>query len=264
MVAEAVDPLEFVLERAAERFDFDSPEGARQAARRVLEVLARVPRTNRAGLDLKVAKALDTLGRRLGLPVADLKRQLRQLRRPLPSGATPTGEPGAAPSVSESMGQTIHISDLDPLDRELVQVVLNEPAAVAALARRVPAGSLKDAPLRAILQTCYDLQGEGLDPSFDRVAFRLSAAERALAAGLLLPAEPAPLTERARPASWPARLAGVLNRLEARAYQERLRDLQAALAESDPTGLPDEHRALRAEYFRLLTQRPDPKAYTAS
>ena len=65
---------------------------------------------------------------------------------------------------------------------------------VGRLITRVMVASLSDAPLRAILQTSYDLHGEGSLPTFDRVTSRLDdPALRALAAGLLLPIEAAPL-----------------------------------------------------------------------
>ena len=80
MVEKAVDPLTFAIDRAEARFDFASVEEARQAAELVLGVLARVPSRTGGGLDLKVAKALDTLSRKLSMPVHDLKRRLGQLR----------------------------------------------------------------------------------------------------------------------------------------------------------------------------------------
>ena len=59
-------------------------EGSRQAAEYVLAVFARVPenRGTGAGLDLKLAKGLDTLSRKLSIPVADLKKRLAKLRQP--------------------------------------------------------------------------------------------------------------------------------------------------------------------------------------
>jgi DNA primase len=262
LVDRAVDPLSFAIGRAAARFDFGSPEQARQAAEWVLSILARVPQSSRAGLDLKVAKALDTLSRRLGIAVADLKRTLRQLRRPAkaPSRAA---EPGPAPAVSNP--EPIRISDLDPIDRELVQAVLNEPAVVEQLITRVAVASLRDAPLRAILRACYDLYGEGQVPSFDLVALRLDdPAVRALASGLLLPPDPSPLPRGVAPASWDRRLAGALDRLAERQRQERLRDLKAALAETDSRQDPGGHQALLDEYLLILNRRPDTRKKSAS
>ena len=71
LVDRAVDPLAFALDRAAARFDLDSLEESRQAAEWVLAILGRVPPAQPGGLDVKVAKALDTLAQRLRVPVDD-------------------------------------------------------------------------------------------------------------------------------------------------------------------------------------------------
>jgi DNA primase len=263
MVERAVDPLTFAIDRAETKFDFNSAEGSRQAAESVLGVLARVPSRSGGGLDLKVAKALDTLSRKISVPVADLKRRLGQLRRPnrvAPAAVELNNKTTAVDPEGHPPTPPVRLSDLDPIDRELVQIVLNEPSVVSRLITRVMVASLCDAPLRAILQACYDLQGEGSDPTFDRVTSRLDdPALRALAAGLLLPIEAAPLTEGTCQAPIEVRLAGVLARHDERDRKARLRDVQAALAETDPESDPVGHRALYREYYRLLNQRPDTK-----
>ncbi len=263
MVERAVDPLTFAIDRAETRFDFASVEGSRQAAEQVLGILAKVPSRTGGGLDLKVAKALDTLSRKLSVPVADLKKRLGQLRRPnRPSSAVveQNSNPTMVDAEVSSPVRPVRLSDLDPIDRELVQIILNEPSVVGRLITRVTVASLCDAPLRAILQVCYDLHGEGSLPTFDRVTSRLDEpALRALAAGLLLPIEAAPLTEGTEQAPIEVRLAGVLKRYDERDRKARLRDVQAALAETDPESDPVGHRALYREYYRLLNQRPDTK-----
>lgn len=270
MVDSAVDPLTFAIDRAATKFDFGSAEGSRQAAESVLATLARVPSHSGGGLDLKVAKALDTLSRKLSLPVHDLKRRLGQLRQPKPNRAPLVDVQGNGPSnhpvdfatrpEPAPASPPVRLADLDPIDRELVQIVLNEPIVVGRLITRVTVASLSDAPLRAILQACYDLHGEGSPPTFDRVTSRLDdPALRALAAGLLLPIEAAPLTEGTLQAPVEARLLGVLARYDQRDRKARLRDLKAAIAETDPEADPVGHRALNNEYYRLLNQRPDTK-----
>jgi len=265
MVEAAVDPLTFAIDRAGSKFDFESAEGSRQAAESVLATLAKVPSRTGGGLDLKVAKALDTLSRKLSVPVQDLKRRLGQLRRPnrpspstVPNISKPSVDSGTTPAAPPT--PPVRVSDLDPIDRELVQIVLNEPDVVARLITRVTVASLVDAPLRAIFQVCYDLHGEGSPPTFDRVTSRLDdPALRALAAGLLLPIEAALLTETTQQAPIEARLMGVLARYDQRDRKARLRDLKAAIAETDPESDPVGYRALNNEYYRLLNQRPDTK-----
>jgi DNA primase len=159
----------------------------------------------------------------------------------------------------------LRTADLDATDRELVQIVLNEPALVGRVITRVTAGALRDAPLRALLQTAYDLHSEGITPSFERIAMRVDdPALRAFAAGLLLPIDPAPLPDDVRPAPWEDRLRKVLTTLDERDRLDHLRELKGALDETNESADPVAYRALKTEYLRLLTQRPDTKTKSAS
>lgn len=265
LVTASADPLEFAIDRAGERYNFGSPEGARQAAEWVLSILARVPEGHRAGLELKVAKGLDKLSARLRIPVQELRRELRRLRKPAGRRAPITAEPSSTQSVSEDRTIPFRAAELDPLDRELVALALSEPRLVAALRRRVPADALRDAPLREILHACYDLDAEGETPTFDRITLRLDdPALRSLAAGMTLPIEQSPLIAGTLPGTLEARLSGLLARIAEREWRERLRGLKVALSEIDSAANPDEHRALQSEYLRVLNQRPGTGKATAS
>ena len=165
-----------------------------------------------SGLDVKVAKALDTLLRPgCGCRVADLNRRLgagplarRERQRlcrvaPAPrsrSPRRPTSRPNRTPPTDSDT------ADLDPIDRELVQIVLNEPERVALViiagGRRARSGTRR---CETILQACYDLSRRGADPpTFERVDLAARRpAVAGLAAGLLLAVDAAPLSEARRP-----------------------------------------------------------------
>jgi DNA primase len=257
LVEHAVDPLSFLLERAGLRFDLDSIDGAQRAAEWVLGILSRMRSGQRIGMDLKLAKSLDTLAHCLRLPVEPLKRRLRELRRTVTNRSS---RPQVAPSSDEGEKTPIRLSDLDAIDRELVQIVLNEPGAITHLVSRVAVTSLRDAPLRAILQACYDLHAEGQPPRCEEVLTRLEDPQiRALVAALTLSMDSAPLPDDVRPATWQERLRGVLATLAERERQSRLRDIGLALAETNEAVNPEAYRALRLEYLRLMFQRPDTK-----
>jgi DNA primase len=265
LVEKAVDPLAFALRRAESLFDFRSPEGTRKAADWVLGILARVPASSKHGIDVKVAKALDTLSSRLRVPVETLDRQLRQLRSSTRKQARARKTAAAANAESSPTAPPpLRLADLDATDRALMEIVLNEPNSVNRVISRVAVASLRDEPLRKILQACYDLHGENLPPTFEHVARRLGEAERALAAGLLLPIDPAPFPDRVRPAAWEDRLGAILARLADRDRLDHLRNLKAAIAETSPLENPAAHVALSTEYRRLLIQRPDTKPSYAS
>ncbi|MFO0907190.1 MAG: DNA primase [Isosphaeraceae bacterium] len=316
LVARAVDPLAFALRRAEARFDLASIEGSRLAADWVLAILARVPLGFRGGLDVKVAKALDTLAQKLRVPVETLDRRLRQIRQttlrrttrpapnatpvphatrlPAPAGPAPTAMVGASPAAADRAAATtaagrvdplldahpdsssvpapgagvvapLRLADLDPIDRELVQIVLNAPEVVGLLVKRVAVDALEDEPLRQILRACYDLHAEGVVPTFDRVALRIDDPPvRALAAGLLLPIDPAPAPDYLDRPPLEVRLKGTLVRLAAREHRERLRDVQLARQEALEAQDDAAYQALTAEYLRLMNQRPDTKTDSAS
>jgi DNA primase len=259
LIDRAVDPLAFAIDRAGTKFDLNSLEESRQAAEWVLSILARVPNNSRAGLDVKVARALDTLGQRLRVPFATLERRLRALRQS--AARTANNETRRADAAAQAPPPPIRPADLDPIDRELIHIVLNDPGVVGRLITRVAVETLFDAPLRAILQACYAIHGEGQTPSFDRVSLRLDESVRKLAAGLAQPIDFAPLpdeplfgpTKGLQPASWERRLAGVLAKLDKREHEARLRKVAASLKETDESANPDEFRALQLEYRRLLT-----------
>ena len=284
LVAGAVNPLAFVLQRAATRFDFGAIEGSRRAAEWVLGILSQV-RVKRGfgSMDMKLEKAVDSLSSRLKLRVEPLRRRLQEMLRtstrfPGPGKPSSAGSSAGQVSASSSLRLSpeelspdptagggvptapLRLSELDPFDRELIQVVLNEPSAVSTLVSRLVVASLRDAPLREILQACYDLHGEGQVPRSEDIMRRLEDPQvRALAAAFLLPMDPAPLPENVRPASWQERLEGVLVMLAERERQNRLRDLRLALAETDPIANPGEYRALQLECLRVGYQRPNLK-----
>ena len=126
LVGRAVDPVEFALRRAEVRFDLDSIEGARQASEWVLAIFARIPSAHRGEPNVKADKALDRLSQRLRVPSKTLRDRLKQLH--------PRTKHAAPHAASEPAPGPIRPADLDPIESELVQIVLHEPS------RRRPIG----------------------------------------------------------------------------------------------------------------------------
>ena len=182
--------------------------------------------------------------RNCNAPPAVPSRKADEPRRPAgKTGRARIEARGRRPAVPMT---PIRPEELDPIDRELVQIALNEPLAVGRLVSRVAVASIRDAPLRAILAACYDLHGEGESTTFERVALRLDDARvRSLAAGLLLPTtatrgdrhpiDPQPVSEGVRPAPWEVRLAQAL------AMFDRTRSARSA---EGPQGGPGRDRRI--------------------
>jgi DNA primase len=263
MVDAALDPVDFALERAAERFDFDSIDDARRAADWVLGLLVQI-KPKGGMVDLKVDKALDRLASRLRIPLADVKRHLRRLRQAAArkSSASTAPEPVAAPDVSSPErarpAPAVPVA-LDPTERELAAILLDDPAVIALLARRITPNLLREGPIRTLMAEAFEIYAEGELPSFDRLAPRLDETTRAVAAGLNSGLEAGPLPHNIRPAARETLLPDLLAALAERDRRERLRDVDAALREVDPTANPQEYQALWRERLRLANANPTPK-----
>jgi DNA primase len=236
--------------------------------------LSRVPASHQLGLEFSKAKILDKLAHRLRVPQETLNGLLRQMQRATsgqrrngaqaaPTTALPSGGLIAATSRPAphalAAAVAIRASDLDPTDLEFIRILLNEPTAVTRLIPRIGVSTLRDAPLRVILQTCYDLQADGQSPTYENVMVRLDdSAIRSLVAGLAVPSavstlDPARFSERVRPAPWQERLEQMLIVLDERERTARRIELKKALDETDPNADPEAYRAIQLEYRRTLT-----------
>ena len=277
LIDAAVEPFAFALARAEERFDLNTIEGTRRAADWMLGLLARVPMQHRAGLDVKTARALDRLATRLRIDTSTLDRRLRELRRGVErrnvaAAAAAAPAVDAVPGVPSSAEILAKRAALDPVERALIELVLNEPVVVQGLVARLTPSSMRDESLRAILRAAFDVHAEAGFAGFQEIVARLDPAARALAASLLLPIDQSPMPEKpsaggldsVHPANWSVRLAGVLVKLAERERQEHLRTLRQMIDGAEPGVDPERLQALRLEYYRLIYERPDARANTAS
>jgi DNA primase len=272
----AVEPLDYLLTRAVGRFDLGSVHGARAAAEWIVGILSRIPESHHLGLEFSKAKILDKLAQRLRVPQETLNGLLRQMRRGA-SGQRRNGaslpravaDPGGGPQPTNAQlapvaeAAAIRASDLDPTDLEFIRILLNEPTAFTRLIPRIGVSTLRDAPLRAILQSCYDLQADGQSPTYENVMVRLDdPAIRSLVAGLagasaVSTLDPAPYSERVRPAPWQERLERMLIVLDERERTARRIELKKVLDETDRYADPDAYRAIQLEYqITLTSSRP--------
>ncbi|MHB1560271.1 MAG: DNA primase [Isosphaeraceae bacterium] len=257
----APEPPAYLIDRAATKFDVQTSEGARRAAEWVLAVLGSAPANHRLGVDVKVDRVLDQLAHRLRVSKDSLHRMRQQLKRPpaRKAAAAPPAVAGPAAPADAPAFAPVRPSDLDPTDLELLRIVLNEPGAVAVMQPRLPVSALRDDPLREILQVCYDLHDEGLEPDYQELMTRLEdPALRALATDLvasstLVNPEPARLPDNLQPAPWREQLERMLEVLDGRERHARREELRKALAAVDRQADPDAYRAIELEYRRLLT-----------
>ncbi len=221
---------------------------------------------------------LDTLSDRVAVPVETLKGMLRQARRPASASRSTNGGLNAGPlnsSPASALGTGMQIepsnnttaapirqSELDPDDVELIRIILNEPIAVTRLIPRIGVSTLRDEPLRAILQACYDLQSEGQTPSYEQLMIRIDdRAVRGLIVDLV--SQTCPGNAGSRPpcprmfVPLPGKSGWKICWLCWNNANGRLGSMiwEKRSVETDPNTDPDTYRAIELEYRRLLTSR---------
>ena len=260
-----LDPCDFLLKEGAEAFRAlvdagGRPAGLRHRAGRgaVRPRLARGARGRRpsgcwrssagspvaasgSASDVKVAKALDTPGAAAaacrsrpssggsGSCVAAAGRSRAATRPPASPATSSAGGrlPGQRGRAGAAPAPPIRLADLDPVDRELIQIVLNEPGAVADLISRVAGRLAARRPAAAILQACYDLHGEGQSPTL-RAGHASARRPRGPGPGgrpALCRSTRRPCPRTCVPPPGKIGLSGVLATLAERERQDRLRDL---------------------------------------
>jgi DNA primase len=270
MAERAPNPLVYAVERAGTRFDLNSIEDSQRAAEWVLQVLNCVqtpPSRDHWGIEVKQAKVLDWVSRKLRVSPEFLGRVLNKARssgagttsRYASSGDVATGRNGDEEGTG--FAERPRLNELDRTDVELVRIVLAEPKAAEWLMTRVASATLTDKPLRAILQTCYDLHAENSEPSYENLMVRLEDPElRALATDLVaakatnIPdSSPIPTSELACLPDWQVRLERISAVISERNLLARQKAVKAILDETDPQTDPDAYRAIQLEYRRLLT-----------
>ncbi len=256
-LSRAVEPLGFAIDRIESRFDLKNSDQARQAVEWIMGIFARVPRTGRDGMGVKMAMALDRLSFRLRIPMAELQREWNRHRKEATRRETRRDR---TPEVTHVK----FVGDPDPLERELVELLLNYPELVVEVMPRVMATELRHPTLRMITQAIYETQRSGVYPEFGAVAERLDSETRGFAARVMDWIDTGPLPQGIEPACGEERLKGVLAQFDRRSLQMRLGELRQALVDVDPAEDPETHASIRLEIRRLLARGMPPLGSTFS
>lgn len=226
---QAVDALQFKLDRARSLFDLTAIDGRQRALDYVLEVLAAIPAGPGATAQVKRDLTLGRLAERLGLSETLVRRRMAELRKrakletPRPAAPQQSGGRYTEHPIASSPDPT-----LDPLERELIEILLGEPSYVEAVLEAVAPEHLSTPELRSILAACSELSAEGVRPSYARLTARLE--DRRLVRLLTV------LDEQGRAKGhWGRRLQDVLTRFKLRRHdadvprwKARLHEVQGA------------------------------------
>jgi DNA primase len=172
----AVDALEFKLQRVLVGPDTAGVEGRRKAVDAVLGVIALAPPLAGQAGAVKAELMVNRIASRLALKEETVWARLKELRERRRGGdsARPRPEEGdAAPARAPAARE----------ERELLEVLLAEPALVPAAAAEVRSDEIEHPGLRRLLEGLFALHAEGAAPTLDLLRPRLDnvrLAEKAL------------------------------------------------------------------------------------
>jgi DNA primase len=163
----AVDTLEFKLNQVLAREATAGVEGRRRAVDAVLGVIALAPeRTGQAGA-IKRELMVSRIAQRLALQEETIWARLKELRSP--RRHNDLGGPRAG-STDGGARQ----AQADPLERQLLEVLLAEPALVATAAAEVTPNEIQHPGLRQLLDGLYTLHRAGEPPGLDLLRARIA------------------------------------------------------------------------------------------
>jgi DNA primase len=223
VLASAVDALDFKLSRVLTAQALATVEGRRRAIDDLLRILARVPETPSKVTAVKRDAAIAMVAHRSGVDEAHVRRRLAELR---PSER----------SVSRDLERTAAAEEpaikADPLERELLEVLLADPRLVAK-ARHVVDESLLEHPgTRRVLAEMYSLLDAGESPDVDHLRVRLAESPRLLETVAARQAAGLQVTNRS---AW---LEAILVRFQERAEEERRHEVRSQLKNVPSHGPP--------------------------
>lgn len=159
----AVDALDFKLNRVLAAESAQSIEGRRRAVDAVLSVIALAPEMPGQAGAIKRQLVVTRIAQRMGLQERNVWKRLEELRRQQRRPGEPVGvrrEPSAAP---------VRQAPADPAERQLLEMLLADPALVPVAAAEVGPADVHHPGLRRLLEGLYRLQAEGHPPDLDHL-----------------------------------------------------------------------------------------------
>lgn len=160
---EAVDVLEYKLQRVWDKEKDNGLEGRRRAVDEVLATLALTPN----GRSVKLELMVNRIAHRFILKEETVWARLDELR-----ARQQPGDHAAPPSAAEgSSGPRRAPAAIHEV--ELLEVLLADPALVAVASAAVQPTDVEHPGLRLLLEALYRLQAEGLTPDLDQVRNRI-------------------------------------------------------------------------------------------
>ncbi len=245
--------MEFLIDRAASRFDPSSVSGREKLVAAVLPTLRTI------GDPVRRDGYLQMLARRSGVEERTLLEALRRREEPLPGGALEANQVGARINLEAVMAQPGALDPravdraIEPAEASLLRLLLRYPGRYQATAEGLDRDSFVTTPARELWKALGEtLTQEGSD-HFDRAAFigSLEPTVRAVAQTLMARTEPLPDQE----AQIGQAIDQSLLTLERGRLAERIEFTRARLAEAEAADDDAESQQLQHEVLDLQRRR---------
>jgi DNA primase len=170
-LAQAVDALEFKLNQLLAKGHDKSIDSVRRVVDATLGIMALAPtatnQANRVKQELMVTRLAHRLGLRQETVWARLGELRNERRRMVKDKST------RQTATLASTGATPKVAVAPPLERQLLEILLAEPALVPRAATQIPASELTHDSLRLMLTGLYELHASASPPDLDGLRVKL-------------------------------------------------------------------------------------------
>ncbi|MBX3449846.1 MAG: DNA primase [Planctomycetaceae bacterium] len=188
LLDEAPEGWEFWWQILRDRHDMASLDGRLRVAEGMLALLAEAP-----GMAATVRETalIEGLSRKVSIAESELRKRLQQLRRdaaraherrkPSPTGSSDAGPDDELRRAAESLQQARGGDDV--LECELLKGVLASPRMIEDVRALVGPDHFRNAVIRELVCSCFDLADHGEEPTFSRL---LASVESPVLKGVLV------------------------------------------------------------------------------
>jgi len=165
-IDQAPEAWEFKLKQTIDRFEIDTVDGRQQVLTEMINLLTQAPQL--ASSD-RESILLERLAHRFGVKEQTIRQRLSQARSQQSVRAP-------AQNSQESREHGVlegELSRHERMEYELLEILFADPQLVMLLRKQVSPAEFQHKDLRALLQLCYDLDEQGVSPSYERVTAEL-------------------------------------------------------------------------------------------
>jgi DNA primase len=167
-LANAVDALDFKLNQVLARESANGVEGARRVVDAVLGIMALAPEMPGQAGQVKRELIVTRIAHRLGLREETVWARFGELKRAQATKRQPDGPARTVAKTGERKATA------PTVERELLEVLLAEPALVRDAVASVGPDEVSHPGLRNLLEGLYDLHRQGEPPDLDGLRARLT------------------------------------------------------------------------------------------